>query len=242
MSNYIIYKIYCDDCDDVYIGSTRAFSKRKWKHKNACNNSNNKHYNMKVYQTIREHGGWDNWRMIPIEELGDVSKIQSFIKEEEWRVKLDAKLNSKKAYSTEEDKKEYIKEYREQHKEDKKEYDKEYREQNKEQLKEYREQNKAKKKEYDKEHWKEYYQQNKAQIKEKLKEYREQHKEQIKEYKEKNKAQIKEYNKEYREKNKEQIKAKYSEKITCQCGAVICRNSLSRHIKTQTHQNNIKII
>ena len=166
MSNYIIYKIYCDDCDDVYIGSTRAFSKRKYHHKNACNNSNHKHYNIKVYQTIRENGGWDCWRMIPVEELGDVSKTQSFIKEEEWRVKLNAKLNQVRAYCTEEQKREYKKEYHkkyeETHKEERKEYDKERYQANKDELIEYKKAHKEQKKEYDKE----YREQNKEQIRE----------------------------------------------------------------------------
>jgi hypothetical protein len=72
--SYYIYKICCDDCSDfVYVGSTKAFRQRKNKHKNDCTNENSSNFNLKLYNTIRENGGWDNWRMVIVEELGEVS-------------------------------------------------------------------------------------------------------------------------------------------------------------------------
>jgi hypothetical protein len=59
-------------------------------------NDNSKKYNRKLYQTIRENGGWDNWRMVIIEECGEISLTQARIKEEEHRVKLNANLNTHK--------------------------------------------------------------------------------------------------------------------------------------------------
>jgi hypothetical protein len=47
----------------------------------------------------------------------------------------------------------------------------------------------------------------------------------------------KDFNKQYREKNKEILNDKQREKITCECGAVISRCRLSKHIKTNTHLN-----
>jgi len=128
--SYYIYKICCDDCPDfVYVGSTKAFRQRKSSHKHDCYNENSKNYNNKLYTTIRKNGGWDNWRMVLIEDCGEISFTQSRIREEEYRVKLNSNLNMIKCHQTEEEKKEYDKEYN-------KEYDKEYRENNKEVIKE----------------------------------------------------------------------------------------------------------
>tara|TARA_Y100000992_G_scaffold74209_1_gene46841 strand:+ start:282 stop:1337 length:1056 start_codon:yes stop_codon:yes gene_type:complete len=64
-SNTVFYKICCKDTNfhDTYIGHTIDFVKRKNQHKKACNKVNNKLYNLKLYKTIRQHGGWENWNM-----------------------------------------------------------------------------------------------------------------------------------------------------------------------------------
>ena len=96
---YYIYKICCDDCPDfVYVGSTKAFRQRKAQHKSDCYNEKSKHYNNKLYTTIRENSGWENWRMVIIEECKEITFTQARIKEEENRVKLNANLNSHKCY------------------------------------------------------------------------------------------------------------------------------------------------
>ena len=102
--SYYIYKICCDDCPDfVYVGSTKAFRERKGRHKRNTLNGRPE----KLYNTIRENGGWDNWRMVTIEDIGEVSLTQARIKEEEWRVKLNSNLNMVKCFRTEEERKEY---------------------------------------------------------------------------------------------------------------------------------------
>jgi predicted GIY-YIG superfamily endonuclease len=102
-SKTIIYKIWKDD--DFYVGSTTDFTTRKYKHKNMCNDKKCKMYNLKVYQTIRDKGGWNAWEMIPLEEYVDCkSRTQARIREEEWRVKLNADLNTRKAYCSDKDK------------------------------------------------------------------------------------------------------------------------------------------
>ena len=60
--NTIIYKLCCQDLNVpyVYVGHTTNFIKRKARHKIDCNNSNKKEYNLKVYQIIRDNGGWEN--------------------------------------------------------------------------------------------------------------------------------------------------------------------------------------
>ena len=223
MSHYIFYKIVCEDCPDyIYIGSTKSYRSRKNQHKNACNNENYKNHNSKIYKTLRDNGGWENWNMIIIDEGKELTFIQARIKEEELRLKYNGNLNSYKAYRTEEEKKQYDKDYYENNKdilkEKKREYDlnnkekrKEYNEKNKEKIKEYNEKNKdilkEKRKEYNennKEEKKQYYQNNKEKIKEQTKEYRENNKEKIKEYRENNKEYIKEYNKQRHLKKKEE--------------------------------------
>ena len=64
-SNTIFYKIYCKDAsiDDLYIGHTTNFVQRKYAHKQGCKNSNSSNYNCKLYKTIRDNMGWDNWMM-----------------------------------------------------------------------------------------------------------------------------------------------------------------------------------
>ena len=64
-SNTIFYKIYCKDesINELYIGHTTNFVQRKHAHKNSCNNEKSPCYPLKVYKTIRENGGWNNWTM-----------------------------------------------------------------------------------------------------------------------------------------------------------------------------------
>ena len=93
-SNTIIYKIFCKDKTktDVYIGHTTNFIKRKYQHKICCNNLNNK---LKIYNIIRENGGWDNWSMIDIETLPCQTQSDRSIREKYWYDQLNANLNTK---------------------------------------------------------------------------------------------------------------------------------------------------
>ena len=67
------------------------------------------------------------------------------------------------------------------------------------------------------------------------------HKERVKQYREANIDTIKEQRKQYREANKEKLKQiqseKGKEKITSECGAIIRRDGLSRHLKNPTTQH-----
>ena len=45
------------------------------------------------------------------------------------------------------------------------------------------------------------------------------------------------HEKEYREKNKDKINAHYREKVTCTCGCVLSKGSLSKHKTSQQHIN-----
>ena len=155
---YYFYKIVCDDLPNfVYVGSTMSYANRKYEHKHACNNENRKGYNLKIYQTIRANGGWDNFRMVCIHQQEVDNKRHAEKIEEDYRVELNGNMNMRRAFRSEEQKKE-----------DKKEDNKEWRKNNKESISE---------------HKKEYYQANKDKINEKNKEYNEQNKAKINERK-----------------------------------------------------------
>ena len=97
-SKTIIYKIRCEDenITDIYIGSTTNFIKRKNMHKYNCTNENSKRNNLKIYKTVRESGGWKNWKMIQMEEYECNNKQQAEEREEYWRKELKAELNELK--------------------------------------------------------------------------------------------------------------------------------------------------
>lgn len=181
-SKLVIYKIRCldENITDFYVGSTTCFKSRKCMHKKAVENSK-----LKIYETIRANGGWQNWSMVEIELYPCNSSTEARIREQYWIDKLQAKLNMYKAFVTEK-KEEYYKIYREEHKEELNEYFKNnYKEHKKEKL----------------ENAKEYRESNKKEIAKKAKIY----------YK-KNKELFIERNKIYYEANKNQINEKRNEK------------------------------
>ena len=77
-----------------------------------------------------------------------------------------------------------------------------------------------------------------------MKEYYEANKEALnaknREYKEANKEALNAKKREYYENNKETVKAKAREKITCECGASVSRDSITRHRGTKKHQKFIE--
>jgi hypothetical protein len=134
MSNYantVIYKICCKNIDitDIYIGSTTNIKRRIREHKNTCNNLKNKNYHLKVYEFIRNNGGFDNWNIIIIEKYPCNSHTDAIIRERELYETLKPILNTYYPQRT-------TKEYRNNIIEYKKEYNKEYRNNNKEKINE----------------------------------------------------------------------------------------------------------
>jgi len=98
MPNYSktsIYKICCNDPNitDIYIGSTCNFTKRKYSHKNTCNNESQKSHNLKVYKFIRDSGGWNNWTMIQIKEFSCENKREKEVEERKYIEELKPTLN-----------------------------------------------------------------------------------------------------------------------------------------------------
>lgn len=90
-NNTTLYKICCKDetVQDMYIGHTINFEKRINSHMN-----NSKTSLTKVYEFIRNHGGWDNWNMVILgkykcKNRGQAARIEWF-----WWNKLGGSLNS----------------------------------------------------------------------------------------------------------------------------------------------------
>lgn len=137
-SNTIIYKLVKNDDYDnasIYIGSTTDFIRRKNNHKSNCNCVTSKVYNQKNYQYIRENGGWGEWNMIEVEKYPCNDKREAEAREEYWRCHFNSQLNTRRAYTTDEQKKqygiEYYKKYYETHKDKILEQQKEYINKNK---------------------------------------------------------------------------------------------------------------
>ena len=107
-NNYTFYKFSCktEDIECCYVGSTANFLARQRRHKLDCNNANRDNYNIKLYETIRANGGWENWTMTIIGEAENISLKDARMKEEEYRVNLKAELNMIRAYRSDEIKKE----------------------------------------------------------------------------------------------------------------------------------------
>ena len=162
-----IYKIVCNDLTikDCYVGHTTDMTKRKWSHKSTCNNEKSKYHNIKIYQIIRENGGWDNWNMLLVEKFPCKDKFEACKREREIFEELDAKMNTNRPYRTQEDhkadRKEYINQYHEDHKEEIAEKKKQYREENKEKIKKYKKQYREEHKEELNQQSKKYYQEHK---------------------------------------------------------------------------------
>ena len=210
MVNYnqsIIYKLCCRDVDitEIYVGSTTNFYRRKSQHKRTSNDTNNKSYNMYVYQFIRENGDWSNFDMVIVEEFSATDKNDLHKRERHWIETLKATLNKVIPTRTDAD-------YYQANKETILEKNKNYRQLNSDKIKE---QNKQ------------YYQNNRETVLENVKHYREENKDKVKEcdkkkyeknkeailnrvkqHQQSNSDRIKEYKKQYWEKNKDILNEK----------------------------------
>ena len=92
----IFYKIVCKDenIKDMYVGHTTDYKSRISCHKHYCYNPNRKHYNIMVYHFIRENGGWDNFKMVIIEERNLNNRREAETHEGYLINILGAKLNT----------------------------------------------------------------------------------------------------------------------------------------------------
>ena len=116
-SNTTIYKlVHKEDYENanIYIGSTTDFIRRKNNHKTVCCNEKSKEYNDKKYQYIRGNGGWECFNMIEVEKYPCNDKREAEAREEYWRCHFNSQLNTKRAYKTVEQRKQYDIEYQKQ--------------------------------------------------------------------------------------------------------------------------------
>ena len=126
--NTYFYKIVCRDLnvEDMYVGHTTDFRRRKNSHKTRCQNEGNSHYNCKVYTFIRDNGGWNNWVMVLICKCKCDDSLDAGKKERQYIEELNATLN---IYLPSQTAKEYYasrKEHFQKYREDKKDYIKEW--------------------------------------------------------------------------------------------------------------------
>jgi hypothetical protein len=226
-SKTIIYKIVCNDLaiTDLYVGSTTHFTRRKNGHKSRCNCSTKK-AEYKIYQTIRDNGGWLNWSMLQIEEFPCANGNEARARERYWYEQLNANLNTGCPNRSRS----------------------EWRELNKEHIKCIVKANYEENRDTYLEYGKKYRDEHKEQIKINNKDYYNENKEQVlmgqKMYYEENKTQIAEKNKIRYELNKDKIleyKRMHGKRpYNCDCGSICRISEKSRHFKSLKHQNYIK--
>ena len=162
----VIYHIrHMESKEVVYVGSTTQFPQRKASHKYSYNKEEGKDFTYPIYCHIRDNGGFNCFEIIPIKSLKLENKTELLIAEQEEMDRHRTLVNGQKAHTTIEDRKQYDKQYNEEHKEEHKQYNKQYYQENKENKKLYYQENK----EIIKEERKEYYQENKEIINEKQK-------------------------------------------------------------------------
>jgi len=218
-----VYEIFnnTDEYDEnTYIGSTTNIKYRMSRHKTACK----KNTSYKVYNYIREHGGWDCFSYIILEVKIVNSQSEQFELEQSHIDSSEPTLNSIKSFATPEQKKQRKREWTIENKDKIKQQQKEYNERNKEHMA-------LKKKEYN--------ERNKEHLALKKKEYAERNKDSIASYQRnwanENKANLKAYHKEYNKVNKQKLNAKRNVKVVCECGLTVSKSYLSSHRKRSAH-------
>ena len=92
----VFYKIVCKDenIKDLYVGHTTDFKERLRNHKSCCCNPHSKQYTYRIYTFIRENGGWDNFKMVIVEERNMNNKKEAEDHERYLINILEANLNS----------------------------------------------------------------------------------------------------------------------------------------------------
>ena len=81
-----------------YVGSTRDLNHRKSVHKTNCNNESCKDYNVKLYQMMRQNGGWDAFEFIEL-EYHHYTKHQAREYEQQLIDQIQPTMNSYKAWT-----------------------------------------------------------------------------------------------------------------------------------------------
>jgi len=133
-----VYQLKCLDetISDCYIGSSINLHSRLQKHKHNSTCETSDKHNLRVYQKIREFGGWDNWTCNVLEETKNPTRselIQLERKHYEQNIN-NATLNTVYCGRTEKEGRDawlklhpnYLKNYKEKHCVEIKQYYKDY--------------------------------------------------------------------------------------------------------------------
>lgn len=123
MTTITFYRIYNDDLNLNYIGKTIDLNERIQDHKSICYNLNSNKYNIKVYKTIRENGGFDNFKVMKVDTI-ILDDIQCKKMEQSYIDLFNANLNTNNAYRSIENLKDYKQQYYKDYKETNKEKNK----------------------------------------------------------------------------------------------------------------------
>jgi hypothetical protein len=157
LSNCYIYHIVDKENIVHYVGSTSNMNSRKSSHRYRCNTEHDKKYHLDIYQYIRNNGGFDNFEILPIRKLENISnKTELLIAEQAEMNKFSNLKNKNGSYRT-----------KEESKKQKNEYNRQYREKNKDQIHEKAHQYYESKKEQRLEYQRNYIEKNKDQLNEK---------------------------------------------------------------------------
>jgi hypothetical protein len=111
-SKCVIYQITCKDpaVKSSYVGHTIDIYNRTSRHKTNANNAEMVGAKTKLYETIRNNGGWDNWKVMICEDYKECTcKDEARIRERMWTDKLNTDLNMNRAHATKEENKESVK-------------------------------------------------------------------------------------------------------------------------------------
>jgi len=107
---YTIYAITCinERVKGIYVGSTKDFVDRQRKHKRDSKREIKAH--QKVYRIINENGGLNNWEFTCL-QIRNCTEIDAHALERKWYDKLNADLNTRRPYISDQERKEEAIEY-----------------------------------------------------------------------------------------------------------------------------------
>ena len=133
MSIPCVYRLFKNSELD-YIGSTFDLDNRKCEHKSACYNPKTRKYGIKVYETIRNNGGFDDFQFEVLEYYNEsISEEELREEEQNYMDMFEPSLNSRNAYGEDfQKKRDTNKIWRENNKE----YNKEYNSKNRDRIQE----------------------------------------------------------------------------------------------------------
>jgi len=99
-SKTIIYKIQHKEKKELfYVGHTTNFDSRKYQHKTSADLSKKSSSTSKLYNVVRENGGWGEFDMIPIRQVECSNRIGALIEEQRAMDELKPTMNEVVAHN-----------------------------------------------------------------------------------------------------------------------------------------------